>query len=199
MGTSSVILATTNLVTRNHRKAQGGSGAPSRSRLQCFSLNIMEQGAPIFWCLVLLSLGQQFLEHDLPVFAGCPGVWELLRTVKLQALAPILLRQGVRDVTDIPAKSHDLLSDGVLPWQMMELLSAFPAKGTRPWVVVDGTLLCRTIEDGASNHWSVIFWLARRSRLRIPRSKQLTWRCARLGRSVRGLFPRNPFSALLHH
>eukprot|EP00435_Cladocopium_sp_Y103_P007602 s3351_g2.t1 len=50
------------------------------------------------------------------------GLWQLLRETKQQALAPILLRNGVRSVSDVARLSCQLLEDGVAPWQV-ELLA----------------------------------------------------------------------------
>ena len=54
---------------------------------------------------------------------GLLGVWELLRATKLQDLAPVLLRNGVRSVDDISRFATDLTQDGLAPWQL-ELLAA---------------------------------------------------------------------------
>ena len=62
---------------------------------------------------------------------GLLGVWELLRATKLQALAPLFVRHGVKDVRDIPAKSSLLAEEGVAPWQL-ELLSSAGGRTEKP-------------------------------------------------------------------
>eukprot|EP00435_Cladocopium_sp_Y103_P047536 s110_g14.t1 len=58
-------------------------------------------------------------------------VWRLLRESRQQALAPILVRNGVKSVEDISRLSTQLLDDGAQPWQL-ELLTSMPHQQQGP-------------------------------------------------------------------
>lgn len=62
---------------------------------------------------------------------GLLGAWELLRKTKLQVLAPLFVRHGIRDVSEIPSKSSLLAAEGVEAWQL-ELLSPVGGKTEKP-------------------------------------------------------------------
>ena len=98
---------------------------------------------------------------------GLAGLWQHLRDVGLQELAPTLIKIRVRSVDDFPNRASELLSEGITPWKVELITVGQTSSGMQAatrWDLPNGpvfrrhwTLPCQTVGGGALNAWKMTF------------------------------------------
>lgn len=75
-------------------------------------------------------------------------LWEILRGVGLEELAPVLLKHGARSAADIHLRSGELLGSGIKQWQLATLLAGPQKADPAPRVNRADLCHCLSVEEG---------------------------------------------------